>query len=129
MDAIRMSGLPVLLMGVNAALFALISLVRPFPDLTVILSAVAIAGLLVSMAFRIRAGRAGWLPIASALFIPFLGVSLFASYGAWQMAGRNSLANAQILLGWIIPVICLILIICGLRGWLWMRANSERLSF
>ncbi|MDT0683453.1 hypothetical protein RM543_12220 [Roseicyclus sp. F158] len=128
-NAVRMSGLPVLLMGANAALLALVSSVRPFPDMAVVSSAAAIAALLVLMAFRIRAGHAAWIPFASMLFIAFLGVSLFSSYIGWQVAGGNPTTGAQILLGWIIPAICLILMVSGLRGWFWMRQNTEKLSF
>ena len=128
-DAIRMSGLPILLMGANAALLALVTSVQPFPDTVMIASAVAIAFSLILLAFRIRAGHAAWIPFALILFAAFLGVNLFSSYIGWQVAGQNTTVSGQILLGWIVPTICLILMVGGFRGWLWMRASKARLSF
>lgn len=128
-EAVRMSGLPVLLLGANAALLALILSVQTLPDMITIASAAIIAVLLVLLAFRMRAGHAAWIPFAIILFVAFFGASLFSSYIGWRVAGETSTASVQILLGWIIPVICSILMVGGFRGWRWMRGNKARLTF
>lgn len=128
-DAVRMSGLPVLLMGANAALLALVASAQPVPDPVVIASSATIAALLILLAFRIRAGHAAWIPFALMLFAAFSGANLLFSYIGWRVAGKTPAASAQLLLGWVVPALCLILVAGGFRGWLWMRANKARLSF
>ena len=54
-EAVKMAGLPVLVMGGNAALTALISLSQQTPDLTLASWCAAISVLLIIVAFRIRA--------------------------------------------------------------------------
>lgn len=128
-EAVRMSGLPVLLMGANGALLALVAAVQPEADMARITGLGAVAALLVLLAFRIRAGHAGWVPVAVALFLGFLGFSAWWSYRIWRLFGTLQLTQGQILLQWIVPLICLVLAIGGLRGWLWLRAHRRALSF
>lgn len=128
-DAVRMSGLPILVMGANAALLALLIAVRPLPDTGMIASAAVIATLLILLAFRIRAGHAAWIPFVLILFVAFLAASQFSAYIGWRLAGETPTASAHILLSWIVPAICTILMINGFQGWLWMRANGKKRSF
>lgn len=128
-DAVRMSGLPVLLMGANAALFALVTSVRPVSNPILLVSSVAIAFLLVLLAFRIRAGHAAWIPFVLILFAAFLGVSGFSSYSLWRLAGKTQTSGAHLVLSWIIPIICLVLVIGGFRGWRWLKSRQIGVSF
>ncbi|MDO5641810.1 MAG: hypothetical protein Q4G26_05400 [Paracoccus sp. (in: a-proteobacteria)] len=127
--ATRMAGLPVLMMGANAALLALIAAMQPDLDPVLISGLAGVGFLLALLAFRIRAGHAGWLPVVALLFLGFLGANLSLSYMEWQLAGQSQASGAGIVLRWIVPVICLILVIGGLRGWLWLRAHQIRRSF
>lgn len=123
-DAVRMSGLPVLIIGANAALFALLA-----SDSAQIMSSSAIAFSLILLAFRIRAGHAAWVPFALLLFIAFLLSNTVLSYLGWHMAGRTQVGIAQAILSWIIPTICLALAISGWRGWRWLKMNGCGVSF
>ncbi len=58
------------------------------------------------------------------------GAVQHASIAAWNAAGRNGIAvGTELLVGWIIPLLCLTLMLGGLRGWLWLRANGIRRGF
>lgn len=124
-----MSGLPVLLMGANSALFSLIGSMQLLPNMTVIASSATIAVLLILLAFRIRAGHAAWLPFVLVLFGAFMIASVFSSWAGWQLAGQTPVSSVLLLLHWVVPIICSVLMIGGLRGWLWMRSNKAKVSF
>lgn len=128
-DAVRMSGLPVLIMGANAALFALVEAVQPAPYAALLASSVAIACILILLAFRIRAGHAAWIPFALVLFVVFLAANAFLAYLGWHLAGRTLAGTSQVILSWIVPVICLVLILGGFRGWRWLKLHKSKLSF
>ncbi len=126
--AVQMSGLPVLLLGANSALFALIALVQPNPNHTYIVSSAVFACLMILMAFRIRSGHARWVTIAFFLYIAFFGVNLFFFFVWWRVVGQSAVSAIQLVLGWIVPLICLALVFGGLRGWRWLRANGAKTS-
>lgn len=114
------------------ALQALISLSRPLmagaavPVQAVVFLTVT-AMLLILIAFRLRAGRAGWLPFVVPLFAASIGFAVVSAYSDWQMAGW--IARLQIGLRWVVPLICMIFVIGGVRGWRWMRAHGVTPSF
>lgn len=128
-DAARMAGLPVLVVGANAALFALMEAVQPAPYAPFLALAAATACILILIAFRIRAGHAAWIPFALILFLVFLTANSLLTYLEWELVGRTQAATGLAMLSWIIPVICLILILGGLRGWRWLRAHNSKMSF
>lgn len=124
-----MSGLPVLMMGANAALLALIALVQLLPNMTVIASSAAMAVLLILLAFRIRAGHAAWLPFVLVLYGAFMIAGVHSSRAGWPLSGQTPVSDVLLLLNWVVPIICSVLMIGGLRGWLWMRSNEVKVSF
>ena len=82
------------------------------------------------VAFRLRGGHAGWVPLVVLGFVILLALRIAASIAAWNAAGRNGIAvGTELLVGWIIPLLCLTLMLGGLRGWLWLRANGIRRGF
>ena len=95
-EAIKMAGLPVLVMGGNAALTALISLSQQTPDLTLASWCAIISLLLIIVAFRIRAGKAGWLPLVLALFAAFLVINVLTAYIAFMAVGAAGISSVQI---------------------------------
>lgn len=128
-QAVRMAGLPVLVMGWNAALLALVAAVQPAPDVTLLASSAAVACLLILLAFRIRAGHAAWVPVAMILFLAFLAATAGLSVIGGYLADGSGASTLQTLAGWIIPVLCLVLAVGGWRGWRWLRQHGRALSF
>ena len=128
-EAVKMAGLPALVMGANAALASLIALFQTTPNLTIVAWSAIIALLLIILAFRIRAGRSAWLPLVLVLFSAFLVASAFSSYIVWTVAGKEPISAAQIITGWIVPLICMVLVVAGFKGWLWLRTNGAKRNF
>ena len=129
-NAVRMAGLPVLLVGGAEALTALIAAIDTPPDSNTAISSAVVAVLLIIVAFRLRGGHAGWVPLVVLGFVILLALRVPASIAAWNAAGRNGIAvGTELLVGWIIPLLCLTLMLGGLRGWLWLRANGIRRGF
>lgn len=128
-QAVRMAGLPVLIMGANAALLSLIGMVQQPPKVPIVIAFGLIGLLLIVIAFRIRSGHAGWVPLALILFAAFLGLRALGAWGLWSLAGQNRAMGVQIVFSWIIPIICLIFALSGLNGWRWLRANRQPLRF
>ena len=128
-EAVKMAGLPALVMGVNAALASLIALFQATPNLTIVAWSAIIALLLIILAFRIRAGKSAWLPLVLVLFSAFLVASAFSSYIVWTVAGKEPISAAQIITGWIVPLICMVLVVAGFKGWLWLRTNGSKQTF
>jgi uncharacterized membrane protein len=128
-DAVRMSGLPVLFMGANAAVFALMEAVQPAPSTSLLASSLAISCILILLAFRIRAGHAAWMPLVVILFVVFLAASAFLTYLGWHLTGRAQAGAIQAVFSWIIPIICLVLVVGGVRGWRWLNSHEGKLSF
>lgn len=128
-NAVRMAGLPVLLMGGVEAVAALTAAMETPADGNAALGSAAGAILLIALAFRLRGGHAGWVPLVVLIFMIMLALRLWVSIAAWNAAGQNGIAGAGLLIGWIIPLICLALMLGGLRGWLWLRAHRVPRSF
>ncbi len=108
-EAVRMAGLPVLLIGAS---FLLNALVASQSGATFAGSAagLSLAGLvIITIAFAIRGGRAGLVPVETGLSALVLAVSI--------------VLNPTILV--IVPLLALLLCISGLRGWLWLRRNPR----
>jgi len=128
-EAVKMAGLPILVLGGNGFLFSLLLLTATPPNPAGAAISALIAILLVVLAFRIRAGRAAWVPLSFLLFCLFIGANAVSAYLAWAISGGPGLTGAQIVMGWIVPLICLILSLAGLRGWIWLRANGAERRF
>jgi hypothetical protein len=114
--AVRMAGLPVLLIAANALLAAMImAMTLATLDAPMGRNALTILGLLVAagialggIAFALRAGRATALvPAATALSIAAFAVQAVAS-PPWML---------------IVPSLALLLALSGLRGWFWLRRH------
>jgi hypothetical protein len=65
---------------------------------------------MIPLAFLIRSGRAGLIPLAMAITLPVL---------VFRIALAPTLLS-------IVPIFALLLCISGLRGWLWLRTNKGR---
>lgn len=77
--AVQLACLPVLALGANAAVLAL-SLAVNSAVMPMAAPAFALLALvLVFIAFRLRAGRASWVPLALLAILSFLGLELFSS--------------------------------------------------
>lgn len=124
-EAVRMSGLPILIMGGAEGLHALIQSVPEYGDPRAMWVAIASATVLIVVAFRLRGGHAAWVPLVVLMF------AMAAVTRLTQLVGGGAAASipSQQLTGWIIPVLCALLMIGGLRGWLWMHAHGARRSF
>ncbi|WP_322890478.1 MULTISPECIES: hypothetical protein [unclassified Yoonia] len=86
-EAAKMAGLPVLLLGANALILALSGLVNQSASMTVAGSYLTMALCLSFIAFRIRAGHAGWIPLAGLLFLVFIAVSVCRLIRSGKLAG------------------------------------------
>ena len=123
-EAVKMAGLPVLIMGCNAALTALLALSQQTPDLTLAALSAAISLALIVVAFRIRAEKFGWIPSVLVLFAAFLVISAFSAYVALMDFGIARINGVQIVTSWIVPLICSVLMVAGFKGWLWLKAKG-----
>lgn len=122
-DAVRMAGLPVLIMAATEGLRALTQVIDG--DQGAMWVSAGFAALLTVVAFRLRSGHAAWVPLVFLLFAVMTGFRLMQLVEGWNAA----VIVIQLLTGWIIPLLCALLMIGGLRGWLWMRAHGIRRSF
>jgi hypothetical protein len=118
-DAVKMSGLPLLIVGLNAFAVAWLS-----NHSATRVAAFVFAVLFVFIAFRLRAERTGWALIATLLSVCFfllqvswrsLMIYLLGFY--WQ----GLMVEAVRL---VIPTFAVVLAIGGLRGWIWLRRNG-----
>ena len=123
-EAVKMAGLPVLIMGCNAALTALLALSQQTPDLTLAALSAAISLALIVVAFRIRAEKSGWIPSVLVLFAAFLVISAFSAYVALMDFEIARINGVQIVTSWIVPLICSVLMVAGFKGWLWLKAKG-----
>lgn len=128
-EAVKMGGLPVLVMGANAALTSLLAFFQTPQNLAIVTWCAIIALLLIIIAFRIRAEKLAWVPFALVMFAVFLVVNAFFSYIVWKAAGGGLINAVQIMRGWIIPLICIFLALSGFKGWLWLKANGTKSTF
>lgn len=114
--AVQMAGLPVLALGANAAVLAL-SLAVNSAVMPMAAHAFALLALvLVFIAFRLRAGRALWVPLAFLAILSFLGLELFSSFQLLQIVEPSRAFDLLVLAKWVVPLFCLALAFSGLRG-------------
>lgn len=127
-NAIKMAGLPVLLLGGNVALSAFFAFFQRIPNLTVASWCAVISLLLICIAFRIRAGKTGWMPFVLVLFAADFILSAIYTYimlmNAQGLGGADTRVYVKVFASWVVPLICSVLIIAGFKGWLWLRANG-----
>ncbi len=129
LEAVRMAGLPLLLMGFNLLVLALLTL-SASPSLAAFaLGMLGTALACIILAFRLRGGHAGWVPIVALLFVTYLAASLALTIFVTRASAIPNMSGTMIVTQWVIPIICLILISAGIRGWLWLRANGVKASF
>ena len=56
---------------------------------------------------------------------PFVSSALL-SYIVRLTLGNEPIGAIQIITGWLVPLICMVLVVAGFKGWLWLRANGVR---
>ncbi len=123
--AARMAGLPVFLGGLFSALVAL---VEPAPTPSRFVAGWLIAVVLIITGLLIRSGRFGLVPFAALIMILNIIIGLVTSailaagivrLGAFP-PGLLVMEFIRII---IFPVLFLLVMISGLRGWWWLRQN------
>lgn len=128
-EAIKMSGLPVLVMAANLMLITLIQSVQINPNYRVLMVLTILGCLLGGMAFRIRAGHSGWIPIVLVLFAIFIAGKAYSTAMQWSLSALMQVFKLQIMSSWIVPLFCAALVSAGLKGWIWQRKHGLRISF
>ncbi len=128
-EAVKMSGLPVLVMGGNLMVMGSIALAQSAQNMTFSAAVGVLAILLILMSFRIRAGHSGWLALVLILFGVFLGGTAYISAIAWTTATQPFGITLQLIASWIVQLFCIALVGAGLRGWHWLRKHEGRISF
>lgn len=128
-EAVKMSGLPVLVMGGNLMVTGAIDLAQSAPNMTLAAVIGILAMLLILLSFRIRAGHSGWLPLVLVLFGIFLVATAYASAIQWITATQPFGITLQLIASWIVQLFCIALVGAGLRGWNWLRKHEARISF
>lgn len=127
-DAVKMGGLPILLIGFNTLVFCLIGFLQGSLSNTLVIGGVILSLLLVVFSFRIRSGKAGSLPYLSALFLIFFVLSALFSLIGNILQGGAVVGGVMFVVGLIVPVLAMLLSISGLRGWNWLRKNGHQIS-
>ncbi|WP_155122062.1 hypothetical protein [Martelella mediterranea] len=123
-DAVKMSGLPVLVMGLNFVILSLFpSPYQATSDYSSVISGV-VALVLIFVAFRIRGGHAGLVPGTTSLFCVFIVLNAVLPYIGYFLAGGRDLDLFRLTISLIIPAICAALALNGWRGWRWLRKNN-----
>ena len=120
--AIKMAGLPLLLVGILLALVQLMHLAAPQDRVDWIILILCVSMIL--MAFRLRAGGTALAPLAACLGLlsfALQAVSVCAGLLAAEFDGVAFVAGMAAL---IVPLFAAALAVGGLRGWWWMRRNG-----
>jgi hypothetical protein len=125
----KMAGLSALAMGGNFALLALVYSIQQMPDFTRASSLAVIAFALACLAFRIRAGHGGWVPIVLVLYAVFLIANALLPFTVWHMSGKNGVVAITVIGNWVVPVLCAMLTLSGYRGWRWLKQNGIFVSY
>jgi hypothetical protein len=108
--AVRMAGLPVLIIALSALLGALLAVTEAptGPKSVTDTTLLSIGGVLLTiMAFAMRAGVSWVVPAATIISVLGMGKQLLITP----------------VYGLIVPIFAVLLTISGLRGWLWLRKN------
>ena len=140
--AVKLSGLPVFLLGLTYGIIGLVMLlglstgmvtaaedpaarmpealrkaleardINPFGALKWFFGLYFVLGsLLVWWGLKIRGGAFSVVPLAACVYLIWTGITVFFSIHWVQ---------------WVMPIPWVILSIVGLRGWLWLRKNSQK---
>ncbi|MEE9454193.1 MAG: hypothetical protein V3V13_07415 [Paracoccaceae bacterium] len=125
----RMAGLPVLILGINAGVFACINILGATSTKPTAIASMLISIILIIFAFRIRSARYASLPYLSALFLLFTIYNMGNDVYFYLYTSGFQLETVAIIIGWIVPVFASALSISGLRGWHWLKHNNIRMLF
>ncbi|PVA09483.1 hypothetical protein DC366_13940 [Pelagivirga sediminicola] len=107
MDAVRMSGLPVFLIGLTLMISGAVILMDPVGASGNGWSLLALSVPFVALGLALRGGAAALAPLASAVFIVMVAIE------AWLAPSWGLLV--RLLIG--------LVAISGLRGWWWLRKH------
>ena len=124
--AIRMSGLPIFLMGVNFFVASLVAFLtwNTIQSDSMFLKAFLLAmfpiGLsLIVCGILLRKNNNKIAPLAAGLYIPFVLISLFFVTPAPDI-GKNTM----LVINMLFTLLMMLLSLGGLRGWRWLRDNA-----
>ncbi|RED45043.1 hypothetical protein [Aestuariispira insulae] len=126
--AVRMAGLPVLALGFYSLLAGLLSAVSPELSWPWVMGYSVIGLLFVLMAFRMRAGRAGWSPVALGLMVLLLLLNLAAVILIVTFKGWFN-GTAGIVIALVFPVLFLVLALNGFIGWRQLKRLGTETGF
>ncbi|MBG1232126.1 hypothetical protein F8B91_07245 [Aestuariivirga litoralis] len=128
-EAIKLSGLPVIVLAFNSAFLAIELLFNADASPALMFAFLALAIVLVVIAFRLRKGHAGYVPFVAALFPAFLALVVLDSFSGPPAAGGLLTQIFLVISKWIVPALAAILAYRGLKGWQWLRAQGTRMTF
>ncbi|WP_025319983.1 hypothetical protein [Granulibacter bethesdensis] len=127
--AVRMSGLPILVIGLNFVVLFLFFVSQQKENLYFNFFLVGMAFFMITMAFRIRAERIAWFPLALLLFGISISANLFLSYTQWKFKESLYINFSTLFIIWFIPLICMYLMVRGWMGWRWLKSNKIKMVF
>ena len=128
-EAVRMSGLPALVMGGNAFVMAAIVAAQAVPNLPLAAAMAAVGVGLIGLAFRIRAGHGAWLPLVFFLFLLFAGATTYVSAAQWMVSPQPVVFGLKLVSSAVIQLFCIAMVGAGMTGWAWLRAKKIPLTF
>ena len=128
-EAIKLAGLPVLVMAFNSAFLSVELLFNAEASPTLMFAFLILAITMVIIAFRLRKGHAGYVPYVAALFPAFLVLVVLTSFTGAKFTGSWMTSVFLVISSWFVPAIAAVLAYRGLKGWQWMRAKKMKLTF
>lgn len=128
-EAIKLAGLPVIVMAFNSAFLAIELLFNAEASPALMFAFLVLAIIMVVIAFRLRKGHAGYVPYVAALFPAFLVLVVLTSFTGAKFTGSTLTSIFLVISSWLVPAIAAVLAYRGLKGWQWMRGSHSKISY
>ena len=127
--AMKMGGLPILILGLNIALISTTNFMNTQITKGLFLTGLITALILIVFSFRIRGNKTASLPYLTGLFLCFFIVNTFISFVYSIALHGLSAGSTMFVITWIIPIFASLFAISELRGWWWMKKNNISMKF
>ena len=122
-NAVKMAGLPLLVLALNAAVFALILMQTTKASVWSIAAFGVLTFVFLAGAFRLRSGRAAIMPIAAAAYAAFLALLMLSTIRDVAVESELPIQFSIVLRNLFVPILSAIFAWRGVLGWRWLLVH------
>lgn len=122
-NAVKMAGLPLLVLALNAAVFAIALMLHANASVWPIAAFGVLTFVFLAMAFQLRSGRAAISPLAAAAYAAFLALLMWSTTRDVGAESELPIQFSIVLRNLFVPILTAVFAWRGVLGWRWLLVH------